>query len=61
MYYFVPVVKMLMTIQCCKKNVPIYIALYSAVNGPERSSRFYVFYNESIHITATTEYSLFGS
>ena len=38
-----------------------YIALYSAVNGPERSLRFYVFYNESIHITATIGYSLFGS
>ena len=43
------------------KNVPIYIALYLAVNGPERSLRFYVFYNESIHITVTIEYSLFGS
>ena len=52
--------KMLTTIQC-HKNVPIYVALYSVVNGPERSLRFYVFYNESIHITTTIEYSLFGS
>ena len=44
-----------------RKNMPIYIALYSEVNGPERSSRFYVFYNESIHIMVTVEYSLFGS
>ena len=60
MYYFVPVVKILTVVQCCK-NVPVYMALYSAVNGPERSSRFYVLYNESIHITATIGYSLFGS
>ena len=39
----------------------IYIALYLEVNGPERSSRFYVFHNESIHITVTIEYDLFGS
>ena len=31
MYYFVAVVPVV-------KNVPIYIALYSAVNGPERGS-----------------------
>ena len=43
------------------KNVPIYIALYLVVNGPERSLRFYVFYNESIYIMATIGYSLFGS
>ena len=37
------------------------MALYLVVNGPERSLRFYVFYNESIHIMATIEYTLFGS
>ena len=47
---------MLMTIQLCKN-----VALYLAVNGPERSSRFYVFYNESIYIMATVGYGLFGS
>ena len=31
------------------------MALYSVVNGPERSSRFYVFYNESIYITVLKE------
>ena len=30
-------------------TIYIYIALYLAVNGPERSSRFYVFYNTLIH------------
>ena len=52
MYNFVPVVKMLMVVPVVKIYQYIYIALYSAVNGPERSSRFYVFYNESIYITA---------
>ena len=33
--------------------MPIYIALYLVVNGPERS--------ESIHITVNIGYSLFGS
>ena len=41
--------------------MPIYIALYLAVNGPERSSRFYVFDNESIYIMATIGYSLLDS
>ena len=43
------------------KRMCLYIALYSVVDGPEISLRFYVFYNESIHIMATIGYSLFGS
>ena len=49
-----------MTIQLCVKMC-LKMALYSAVNGPERSSRFYVFYNESIHIMAAVGYGLFSS
>ena len=41
-----------MVVQCCK-IVPVYMTLYSVVNGPETSLRFYVLYNESIHIMAT--------
>ena len=52
--------KMLTVVLVVKKCAYMYIALYSVVNGPERSSRFYVFYNESIHIMVTIEYSLFG-
>ena len=55
MYDFVPVVKMLTVVPVVDIciYIYIYIALYLAVNGPERSSRFCVFYNESIYIMAT--------
>ena len=61
MYEFVPVAKCLRLYNVVK--MCLYMALYLVVNGPERSSRFYVFYNESIYIyiTATIGYSLFSS
>ena len=46
-----------MVVPVIELGLYIYIALYSAVNGPERSSRFYVFYNTFTYIMATVGYS----
>ena len=48
---------MLTVVPVVKMCLYIYTTLYLVVNGPERSSRFYVFYNESIYIMATVGYS----